>query len=129
MRRIVLFLIASITLVFGAIHTWGWTEIRLKCFAEVSTKDGQGISAEDVFLIVKYPHRYNFLQAQGTVSIEVKGRQFSGSVRRSYRDENHDMLFFDDKDSKGFDGSLSLISYSASIWDWQHFYDMKCDVR
>jgi hypothetical protein len=130
MKRVIIPMIAiGVALSFMAINVLGWIELRLKCSAEVSNKDGEHISSEDVFLIVRYPHRFNFLKSEGTASIEVKGQQFSGSVRRSDRVQDRDMLFFDPQDSQGFDGSVSLISYSASIWDWQHFYDMKCDVR
>lgn len=126
---ITILLVIGVALSLTAINFFGWVELRLSCSAEVSDKDGQHISSEEVFLIVRYPHRYNFLQSEGTVNIEVKGQQFLGSVRRSDRYQDRDMLFFDPQYSQGFDGSVSLISYAASIWDWQHFYDMKCDVR
>ena len=127
--NLTILLVIGTALSLTAISFFGWVELRLSCSAEVSDKDGQHISSEEVFLIVIYPHRYNFLRSEGTVNIEVKGQQFLGSVRRSDRVQDRDMLFFDPQYSQGFDGSVSLISYAASIWDWQHFYDMKCDVR
>jgi hypothetical protein len=127
--NLTILLVIGTALSLTAISFFGWVELRLSCSAEVSDKDGQHISSEEVFLIVRYPHRYNFLRSEGTVNIEVKGQQFLGSVRRSDRVQDRDMLFFDPQYSQGFDGSVSLISYAASIWDWQHFYDMKCDVR
>jgi hypothetical protein len=130
MKRVIIPMIATgVILAFMAMNVLGWDELRLKCSAEKSNKDGEHISTEDVFLIVRYPHRFNFLKSEGTVSIEVNGQQFSGIARKSDRVEDRDMLFFDPQDSQGLDGSVSLISYSASIWDWQHFYDMKCDIR
>lgn len=124
---ILLFVLAGVAAV-TAINAWGWSELRLQCKADVYTNDGSAdkLSTEDVYLLVKYPTRIVFWRPHGSVAIELKKTQFSGSA---FGSDDLEKLFFNKNSAGGFDGSLSLLSNVATIWDSQYFYDMKCKPR
>ena len=128
MKSIILLLVLAGVAAVIAINLWGWSELRLECKADVFTNDGSAdkVSTEDVYLLVRYPTRFVFWRPHGSVAIELKKMQFSGSV---FGSDDVEKLFFNKDSAGGFDGSLSLMSNAASIWDSQYFYDMKCKPR
>ncbi len=125
MKRLAIFFIASIILVFWAIHTWGWTDLRLLCNAEVSTRpEGTPVGTQEVFLNIKYPKEIMFWNPLGEFQLELKNAwQTTGLARK---DAASMKIFLEEQRVTGFEGSLSLLSYSGMVADNREYFEVKC---
>jgi hypothetical protein len=124
-KRTALFFITSIILVFWAIQTWGWTDLRLVCNAEVSTRpDGTPVGTQEVFLNIKHPKKLVFWNPLGEFQLELKNAWQTTGIAR--KDDASMKIFLEEQRVSGFEGSLSLLSYSGLVADYREYYELKC---
>ena len=125
MKRAALFVILATILVFAALRTFGWNEVRLVCDAEVSTRpDGNPVGTQRVFLSIRYPDDMVFWNPPGEFQLELKNEWQTTGVAQKSRDSMK--IFLQEKRESGFEGSLSLISLNGLVADYREYYALTC---
>ncbi len=86
--------------------------------------DGTPLGTQEVFLNIKYPKRLVFWNPLGEFQLELRNAWQTTGIAR--KDAASMKIFLEKQRVSGFEGSLSLLSYSGMVADNREYFEVKC---